>query len=239
MLGKSLAHLFTSPNIPERPRKLTKSNEDQRKATKIPAHPYTNVEPQFPTRTPLCRWTYIAVAPRILWGRHRVGLDEYRQGIEIKRLTHRGELAEKTKASQKNCVPIHNVLLRGWQGCEKSANHGSWDLGLGSWDSCGHAGPALIVTLPNASPGGTSLSLSEGRGGRRNHALRKLRDVPPSACNVNQLGNYDQGRAGLLSAIPNPFSPTRTLLLSPFPPGGGVGTIRLFGLRPAGSPGPS
>ncbi len=27
--------------------------------------------------------------------------------------------------------------------------------------------------------GGTSLSLSEGRGGRRSHALRKLRDVPP------------------------------------------------------------
>ena len=91
--AKSLAHLFTSPNIPERPRKLTKSNEDQRKATKIPAHPYTNVEPQFPTRKPLCRWDLhrCISSSRILWGRHRVGLDEYRQGIEIKRLTHRGE----------------------------------------------------------------------------------------------------------------------------------------------------
>jgi hypothetical protein len=47
------------------------------------------------------------------------GWDGYRQGIDIKRLAHRRQLAESTRASPQNYAPMHKRFST--RGCEKDA----------------------------------------------------------------------------------------------------------------------
>ena len=84
------AHANTSPNMP--------------------AHSSTTLEPPSQKHKPLCerylhRWNRSSFP---FSGGRQVGLDEYRQGIEIKRLAHRHRLAETgQRFPQNNYVPVH------------------------------------------------------------------------------------------------------------------------------------
>jgi hypothetical protein len=69
----------------------------------IPASSWTTEEFPFQKRKPLCerylhRWIRSSFPIR---SRRQPGLGKCRQGIEIKRLAHKRELAEKSKASPK------------------------------------------------------------------------------------------------------------------------------------------
>ena len=71
----------------------------------MPAHSRTTVEPPSKKRKPLCeRYLHRWIRPSFPFrGGRQAGLGECRQGIEVKRLVHRCELAETTHASRSLC----------------------------------------------------------------------------------------------------------------------------------------
>src|SRR5208337_2080787 len=95
-------------------RKCTHFPEHSRKPLQIPARSSTTDELPSALRKPFCeldlhrRIRSFFLVPR----GPQPGLDEYRQGIEIKRLVHRRASAEKVRASQKN-HPIGKFRQKG------------------------------------------------------------------------------------------------------------------------------
>jgi hypothetical protein len=98
---KSSAQLCTFPNMP------TQANTILAHASTspyMPAHSCATLEPPSQKHKSLCeRYLHRWIRPSFPFrGGRQAGLGEYRQGIEVKRLPHRRELAAEIGASRKN-----------------------------------------------------------------------------------------------------------------------------------------